>query len=287
MSYVVITPVRDESAFLPFTIESVIRQTILPAEWIIVNDGSQDNTGEIIEQYASRHSWIRPLHLADRGFRKSGGGVVDAFNEGYAKLSPRSWDFVVKLDGDLEFAPDYFEKCLCHFGKDPRLGIGGGSISNRMPDGSDQPEKGPAFHVRGATKIYKQQCWADIAPLWAAPGWDTLDEVKANMKGWTTRTFPELSIVQHRVTGGADGMWRDRVKNGRANFICGYHPLFMLAKCVSRIASPPYVVGALGLTWGYLTGYLCRTARVDDAALIKYVRRQQLSRLSGGSTIWK
>ena len=124
--YVVITPVRNEESYLPLTIESVTRQSIFPLEWVIVNDGSTDRTGRIIDEYAHQFSWIRTVHRPDRGFRSNGGGVMEAFNAGYAALSCRAWDFIVKLDGDLEFETDYFKKCFQRFEKEPQLGVGGG-----------------------------------------------------------------------------------------------------------------------------------------------------------------
>jgi poly-beta-1,6-N-acetyl-D-glucosamine synthase len=285
--YVVITPVRDEEAYLRHTVESVIRQTVRPTEWVIVNDGSTDGTGAIMDQYAGEYAWIHPLHRTNRGFRKSGGGVVEAFNEGLTSLTCRDWEFIVKLDGDLSFQPDYFERCFAHFESDPRLGMGGGVIHNVMADGTLKFEGGPAFHVRGATKIYRRQCWEDIGGYWPAPGWDTLDEVKANMKGWTSGSFPELPLTHYRVTGAADGSWRNQVKNGKSDFICGYHPAFMFAKCISRLACRPYVLGSIGLAYGFIAGYLTQTPQVNDPALIRYLRSQQLGRLWGGATIWK
>ncbi|MGB6729294.1 MAG: glycosyltransferase family 2 protein, partial [Terracidiphilus sp.] len=112
MRYVIITPVRDEEEHLEGTIESVCSQTVLPTEWVIVDDGSSDNTGTIADRYAEMHSWIHVLHRQNRGFRKSGGGVMEAFYDGYNTLQCRDWDFLVKLDGDLSFAADYFEKCF-------------------------------------------------------------------------------------------------------------------------------------------------------------------------------
>ena len=93
----------------------------------------------------------------------------------------------------------------------------------------------PQFHVRGATKIYRRACWESIGGLWMAPGWDTIDEVKANMMGWKTYSFPELRLIHHRFTGSAEGLLQDRVKHGLACYISGYHPLFMAAKCASRL----------------------------------------------------
>jgi glycosyltransferase involved in cell wall biosynthesis len=286
--YVIITPARDEEAFLKQTIESVISQTVRPAEWVIVNDGSTDRTAEIIEESSRQYPWIRGVHRADRGFRKSGSGVMEAFIDGYATLSCRDWEFIIKLDGDLSFGPDYFEKCFKHFQSDPRLGVGGGAIYNLMPDGTWRFERGgPTFHVRGATKIYRRACWEDIGGLWLGTGWDTLDEVKANMRGWVTRNFSDVHLVQHRATGVADGRWGNLVKNGRANYISGYHPIFMLAKCISRVRYRPYVIGSIALLYGFVTGYLKAAPRVNDPELVGYLRRQQLGRLWGRETIWR
>src|SRR5271166_5502020 len=271
--FVIITPVRNEEALVHQTIESVISQTVRPAEWVIVNDGSTDRTAEILEWYSCQYRWIQVIQRKNRGYRKSGGGVIEAFNDGYAALRCWDWGFVVKLDGDLSFGPHYFQKCFEYFESEPRLGLGGGVIYNLMPDGTHKFESGgPTFHVRGATKIYRRECWEDIGGLWPAPGWDTLDEVKANMQGWTTRNFSNLHLLQHRITGGTDGSWRNLVKNGRANHFSGYHPFFMLAKCLSRILRRPYVAGSLALAYGFLTGYLKCTPQVDDPELIAYLR---------------
>lgn len=285
--YVVITPVRDEEKYLGATIESMIRQTLLPAEWVIVNDGSKDRTRDIIESYARSHSWITPVHRADRGYRKSGGGVVEAINAGLDALGTSDWEFVAKFDGDLTFGFDYFEKCFEEFAADPDLGLGGGVICFSGGDGLATVEKAPSFHVRGATKIYRRACWEQIGGLLLAPGWDTFDEVKANSLGWKTRSFPQLRLMHHRDTGAADGIWRSSVKYGRANYICGYHPLFMLCKCARRILQKPYVTGAAGLVYGFISGYLGRVPRVNDQAAIAYLRREQVKRLWGRETIWR
>ena len=284
--YVVITPVRDEEAYLRFTFESMIAQTVRPAEWIVVNDGSTDGTAAIIDAYAAQHSWIRPVHRGNRGFRRAGGGVVEAFNDGWSALHTDDWDFIVKMDGDLTFEPAYFENCLAKFHNDPRLGIGGGVICY-IENGRKRFEACPEFHVRGATKIYRRECWDAIGGFLPAAGWDTMDEVKANMLGWGTRSFPELHLQHHRYTGTAEGIWDGLVKNGRANYICGYHPLFMLAKCLRRLPQKPYLLGSLALLYGFTTGYLKRIPQASDMPTIDFLRRQQLSRLCGRQTIWR
>ena len=284
--YVIITPVRDEEAYIRETLKSVTTQTILPSEWIIVNDGSTDRTGEIADQQARENPWIKVIHTENRGFRQAGTGVIEAFYNGYKAISQKDWEFVVKLDGDLSFDPDYFEECFGEFGKNPRLGIGGGMIYN-LVEGDLRCETHPMFHVRGATKIYKRECWDDIGGLIKAPGWDTLDEVKANMVGWQTRSFPKLRVVHHRFTGSADGTWRNFVKNGLANYISGYHPVFMAVKCAKRLFQKPYMVAALGLLDGFITGYVKNIPQVPDKALIRYLRQQQLKRLFLRQSIWK
>jgi biofilm PGA synthesis N-glycosyltransferase PgaC len=278
--YIIITPVRDEAAHIIKTIAAVRSQTVRPLHWIVVDDGSTDGTSEILDTHASETPWIHAIHRPNRGRRVNGGGVMEAFYSGFAMLTETSWDYLVKLDGDLSFGSDYFERCFAEFEADSRLGIGGGTVY-QIEEGEEKVDSvgDPPFHVRGATKIYRRECWSQIAPLVQAPGWDTIDEVKANMSGWTTRTFPAIRIFQHKPTGSADGAWRNAFKNGRANYVTGYDPACMLAKCLKRALKRPMIVEGLGLAIGFCSGYINRLPRVPDADVIAYLRRQQRRRL--------
>ena len=284
--YVIVTPVRDEEEHLENTLQAVIAQVIRPERWIIVNDGSSDSTASIAERYAHQHHWITVVHRSDRGARKNGSGVIEAFNEGYKQLQGVEWDFIVKLDGDLTFPPDYVQRCLQEFDRDPSLGVGGGALYN-ITESGPQFEPHPWFHVRGATKIYRKACWEQIGHLWSGTGWDTIDEVKANMAHWSTRTFPEIHAFHHRMTGAAEGGWRDNVKNGQGSYIAGYHPLYVLARCIRRVRRKPYVVGAVAMLYGFIAARWKQVNRIDDPQVIRFVQAQQLNRLFGRTTVWK
>lgn len=278
--YIVITPVRDEEGCISRTIESMASQTIRPMQWIIVNDGSSDRTGTIAESAARRYSWICVIHRSNRGFRKSGSGVIEAFYDGYSLIADQGWEFIVKLDGDLSFQPDYFEACFSEFKVEPRLGLGGGMVC-ALQDGKLKEESSgdPPFHVRGATKIYRRACWEQICPLVKAPGWDTIDEVKANMHGWCTRTFRDIPLLQHKPTGSADGIWRNWYKNGVGSYVTGYHPLFVLGKAIKRSFENPIGFASIALLAGFFSGYLRNMEQASDKYTIRYLRHQQLRRL--------
>jgi glycosyltransferase involved in cell wall biosynthesis len=265
----------------------VAGQTLPPIEWVIIDDGSSDGTWEILQEAASRHSWIHPVKRADRGFRHSGAGVVDAFYDGLEALNRTDWHFLVKLDGDLSFAADYFAGCLGRFEQDPKLGIGGGLICAAV-NGAMVAESrfDPAFHVRGATKIYRRACWDAIGGLLRCPGWDGMDEIKANMLGWRTATFPEFKVRHFRPAGLAYGRWKDWVKGGRGNYIAGYHPLFMVAKSLRRFGIKPYGIASFGLLTGYFGSCLKREPRIADPRAVRYIRQQQINRLLGRKSIW-
>jgi poly-beta-1,6-N-acetyl-D-glucosamine synthase len=278
--YVIITPVRDEVSYIKHTLLSVIEQTIIPVQWIIVDDGSTDGTGEILNQYSKKYDWITVVHRPNRGSRKSGGGVIEAFYDGYAFIKYSNWDFLVKLDGDLSFPSDYFQKCFEHFVQQPKLGIGGGTVCGIINGEWKEESTGdPPFHVRGATKVYRRSCWEKISPLIMAPGWDTIDEVKANFYGWTTNTFRNLALRQHKATGSADGHWQNWFKNGLANYNTGYHPIFMIAKCLKRALQKPSSLMSVALWSGYCSGYFRRISQVQESEVIFYLRHQQICHL--------
>jgi glycosyltransferase involved in cell wall biosynthesis len=261
-------------------------QTILPREWILVDDGSRDSTPRIIQEAASRYPWIRAVSRTDRGFRQWGAGIIEAFYAGYDCIAFPQWDYLCKLDGDLSFASDYFASCFTKFEQDPRLGIGGGVLYHDE-NGKRVLEKTPAFHVRGGVKIYRRACWDSLDGLWIGPGSDTVDEVKANMMGWSSRSFADLPMTHHRFTGASWGRWGGLIKDGKIDYVTGYHPLFVTAKVLKRTLRRPYVLGALAHLYGYITACRQRLRRIDDQQVIAYLRQQQLARLFGGETIWK
>jgi poly-beta-1,6-N-acetyl-D-glucosamine synthase len=302
--YVVISPVRNEAQYIEKTISSMLCQTISPVAWVLVNDGSTDDTAKIIDFWASQRDWIIPVHRADpsrktplprrvagekpqqRGRRAREAKEIEAFYTGFNQLQCKDWDFLVKLDGDVGFEPDYFERCFQEFEIDQGLGIGGGVICHVI-NGELCVEVTSRFHVRGATKIYRRACWDEIGGVIRGAGWDTLDEAKANMRGWTSRSFDNVAIAHYRYTGAANGQWQNWVKNGTWNYICGYHPAFMLLKCVKRVFTKPYIVSPVGLLYGFLLGWIQKIPQVDDHELIRYVKDQQLRRLCFRTTIWK
>ena len=190
--YVVITPVRDEEAYLRFTLESMIAQTVRPIEWIIVDDGSSDGTGEILDDYSRRRSWIRGLHRENRGFRKSGGGVVEAFNAGYAALATADWDYIVKLDGDLTFEPDYFQKVFRTLSKRPASGPGRRNNHCHILNGIKTTEPHPAsFTYAAQPRSIERFAGMRSAASGPRPDLGHLGpEVKANMLGWKSKKLP-------------------------------------------------------------------------------------------------
>lgn len=284
---VIISPVRNEGKHLQHTIRSMVAQTLRPKLWVLVNDGSTDDTAAQIDAASREYSWIKTVHRKDRGARKAGGGVIETFYDGYSLIEKEDWDYIVKFDGDLSFEPDYFEKCIARFEGDSKLGVGGGLICGLVNGVLEEESTGdPRFHVRGATKIYRRECWNDIGGLLKSSGWDTLDEVKANMCGWTSYSFRELKLLHHRPAGAADGAWKNWVKNGRANYFSGYHPVFMLLKCAKRVFEKPYGLAALGLLTGFVSGYFKGAPQVPDRALIRYLRQQQMNRLTFRQSLW-
>jgi biofilm PGA synthesis N-glycosyltransferase PgaC len=282
--YIAITPVRDEEKLLPGLIASMEAQRIKPERWIIIDDGSTDATARIVDEAAKRNQWIEAHHLSPGRKRALGGESV------IMKFLPRTvyeqYDFILRLDADITFPPQFLELLLAEFEKDSSLGIAGAVLHE--PDGDGWREiKVPGFHTRGAVKMYSRKCFAAIGGLYAGMGWDTIDEVQAMMLGFKTRSFRHIVAYHHRPQGSAGGLVRGRFATGQAAYSLGYLPVFMLARAVRRMFYPPLLIGSLMLTAGYVSGYLKRTPRAASPELMRFIRRQQLRRLLMMESVWR
>lgn len=280
-AYIIITPVRNEGRHLQQTIDSVASQTLRPQKWIIVNDGSTDNTSQLIDAAAARHPWIETVHRGDRGFRKTGGGVIEAFNEGLRRVDGHSWEFIVKLDCDLVFGPDYFEELIGRFVADSRLGIASGVYVEQHPGNGEWNEvKMPAYHAAGASKVVRRECFAQIGGFIMNRGWDTVDEIKAMAKGWKTTHFRELKMKHLKPEGSSIGLVRTNVMLGEIYYLTGGSVGFLILKLAHRFVHRPVFVGGLAMFWGYLRMAARRKPTLVSAEEARCYRALLLGRIT-------
>ena len=282
-SYLAITPARDEEQFLPGLIASMAAQRRLPQRWIIIDDGSVDGTAQILDQAARQHRWIEPIHLERNRPREAGGeSVVMQF------LPREAWqsvDFIFRLDADLSFASDFVELMLKEFAANPQLGIAGARLYEPFNNHWHEVPAIHSFHTRGATKMYSAECFAAIEPLEGCPGWDTIDEIRALMRGFKTQSFRHIRAYHHRPQGEAAGAWRGYFGKGQTAYFIGYSPIFMLARVARMAVTRP--ISASCMAAGYFESQLKRRPKVNDTELIGFIRRQQVRRLLMLDSVWR
>ena len=262
MKYVVISPVKDEERHVEHTLRSMAQQTVKPVRWIIVDDGSRDRTPELIDGYREKNDFIQIIRNPPGQARQPGGGVVRAFNVGYEAAKEHDYDLVVKLDCDLSFEPDYFEKLIGQFAADPKLGIASGVYLEDVKDHGWTVITMPEYHAAGASKVVRRECFEQIGGFVASRGWDTVDEIRAIARDWRTGHFTALQMKHWKPEGAGIGLWRTNIMHGEIYYLTGGGFLFFILKVLHRMRSKPYVTGGLGMFWGYLRSVLKRKDRL-------------------------
>jgi hypothetical protein len=285
LRYALITPARNEGAFLENTIRSVVAQTRRPIKWIIVSDGSTDQTDDIVTSYALQYHWIEllrmPEHL-DRQFASK----AHCFNAGYAHLEEMSFDLVGNLDADITFGPDYYEFLLGKFSQFPELGVAGTPFVEDF-DRVDKHSYSHPFanleHVSGACQMFRRACFEAIGgyvPI-KGGGIDSLAVTTARMKGWKTRTFLEQICYHHRKMGTAThGPLMARFRHGQEDYRAGNHPLWQLLRASFQMREKPFVLGGLFLTAGYSWAWARKIDSPIPAEVRAFRRKEQVARLT-------
>lgn len=284
LAYVLITPARNEESHIDHVIRSVVAQTVLPKQWVIVSDGSTDRTDEIVRSHAQHHPWITLQRRQPRASRDFG-GKAHAVNAAYESLRASAFDLVGNLDADITVPPDYYEYLIGRFVEIPRLGVAGTPFveDREHPDRHNYAHGfADLNHVSGACQFFKRACFEEIGgytPI-TGGGIDWVAVTSARMRGWTTRTFVERVCFHHRAMGTADrGLARARFRHGREEYLVGGHPLWQLLRGVYQMRNPPRVLGGLCLVAGYLSAWIRRESSPVPAELRAFHRREQLTRL--------
>jgi len=277
LSYVLITPARNEEAFIEQTIKSVIGQTILPLKWVIVSDGSTDDTDEIVKKYVTLHSWIELLQMPERAERHFA-GKVHAFNAAFAKVKELDYNIIGSLDADISFDdPDYFDFLLKKFAQDPELGVAGTPF--REGDVQYDYRFSRKEHVSGACQLFRRECFESIGgyvPL-KAGAIDLTAVVTARMKGWKTETFTEKFCMHHRRMGTAKAnILLATFKSGYGDYPMGVHPIWQLCRSIYQMSRKPMIVGGIFLMAGYLWAMLKRVPTPISMEFVHFRRKEQM-----------
>jgi len=280
MPYVLITPSRNEARFIETTIQSVIKQTVLPSKWVIVNDGSTDETASIVDRYTAKYSWIELINLPARKERNFA-AKVHAFKAGQEKVKNIEYEVIGNLDADVSLDEDHFEFLLGKFREDSHLGVAG-TVFREPGYNSETDSFEGQNYVSGQCQIFRRRCFEEIGGYFPskAGGIDWMAVKTARMMGWKTRSFREKSFYHHRVLGTAErGVLASSFAYGKKDYILGGHPLWELFRCAYRMTKRPYLVGGIALFAGYLAALLSRTERPVSDELMGFHRREQMVKL--------
>ena len=282
--YLLISPCRNEADYMRQTLDSVIAQTVLPAKWVIVDDGSTDETPQILAQYAAQYPWIQIVTRQDRGHRAVGPGVIDAFYSGYAAVNPDDFDYLCKLDLDLRLPPQYFEILMQRMAANPLIATcsgkayieeGGKLIDERHGDETSL----------GMTKFYRVACFKAIGGFVREVMWDGIDCHRCRMMGWIACSWnePDLRFVHLRPMGSSQqGVYTGRMRHGYGQYFMGTGFWFMAASALSRTNQSPYILGSAAMLWGWVKSALQGLPRYPDLEFRAFLRHYQMRALLVG-----
>ncbi|MFZ2160725.1 MAG: glycosyltransferase family A protein [Sideroxyarcus sp.] len=275
--YVLISPCRNEADFMRQTLDTVIAQSIRPARWVIVDDGSTDETPRILADYANRHDWIMIVTRADRGRRAVGPGVIEAFYAGYERINPDNYDYLCKLDLDLRLPTRYFENLIERMENNPRIATCSGKAYIEKNGGLVNERHGDETSI-GASKFYRMSHFRQLGGFVREVMWDGIDCHRCRMNGLIACSWddPELRFVHLRPMGSSQkSIFTGRMRHGYGQYFMGTGLVFILASAVYRIPEKPYVLGGLAILWGWLRSALQRKPRYGDLEFRKFLRSYQ------------
>ncbi len=284
--YLIITPCRNEADYARQTLDTIVAQTIRPKLWVIVDDGSTDQTPAILAEYAQKHDWIKVVRREDRGSRSVGPGVIDAFYAGLETVSDlKDFDYLCKLDLDLNLPEGYFQGLIERMEDNPRIGTCSGKAYFINDQGKSISEGiGDDVSV-GASKFYRRTCFEQIGGFVRQVMWDGIDCHRCRMLGWVPCSWDDddIRFIHLRPMGSSQkGILAGRFRWGYGQYFMGTSLAYITASALYRMTRPPLFFGGVAIWCGYVWSHLTGKPRYEDVAFRRFVRKCQWSFLMRG-----
>jgi biofilm PGA synthesis N-glycosyltransferase PgaC len=291
----IISPVRNEAPHIARVAQAMAAQELAPTRWIVIDDGSTDETLERLLELEQQMPFLTVMRAPQSGpadgarDRLAQAVEVRNFNIALAYAQSESaemhgsdqYTHVMKLDGDIELPPNYLRVLLERFARDRTLGIAGGVLVEPVADGGMRRVQIPSYHVHGALKCYSQACFAAIGGVQERLGWDTIDQTYARMRGFQTRSFPDLVSVHHRPLASADGALRGHARHGLCAYIAHYAPMWVALRSLKVGRRSPVGLSGIAFLYGYARAAALRVERVPDPEYRSFTRRELRMRMLG------
>ena len=281
--FVLLTAAKNEEQYIEYAIRSVVRQTIHPLAWFIVDDGSTDRTAEIIRDYAKVFPCVR-LVSRECGQERSFGAQYRAINMAYALAQELNFDFIGVQDADIEVESDgYYEGLLAVFARDARLGVAGGYIFERKGEQWRRRHANSPDAVAGGIQMFRRACFDQIggySPLLFG-GEDWLAQIDAKRAGWMVSALPDLAAHHFRPTSSADGRLKGLFRLGMMDASFGSYPVFEVLKCARRLRERPILLASFVRLFGYLWFRATIRAPLLPETTVAYLRREQIRKIYG------
>ncbi len=281
MNYVLITAARNEQSVIAHTLASVVSQTRLPARWVIVDDGSEDGTAEIVAEYARAHPWIELVRRPPRP-QRSFAGKAHSVNAGLDRVQGLDFEVMGNLDADVSFEPGYMQFLMEKFAANAELGVAGTPFTEAGGYDSTKDSFEGQHYVAGPCQLFRYQCFRDIGGYVPNPagGVDWIAVMTARMKGWRVQCFPEKRFHHHRSMGTAGrGPLAALFSYGEKDYYLGGSPVWQLFRVTYRMAKRPFVTGGLALLFGYTWAAVRRVRRPVTPELMRFHRQDQMRKL--------
>ena len=280
-TYTLVTPARNEAAYIPGVIESVLGQTVRPAKWVIVSDGSTDETDNIVVLASKSNPFIQLIRVAGQTKRSFGSKAL-AFKEGYEALKDVVFDYVGNLDADVTLEPHYYQRMLEEMSKNSRLGVASGVCWDKTNSGFKRTISS-LNHAVGAVQFWRRECFEAVGGYHPATvgGIDSLAELIARMKCWETRSFPDLPIYHHKPVDSSNGKTGALIsyRAGMTEYHIGSHPFFAVLKAIKHWRQVPILVSIFIRLFGYGKLWVTGTRRDAPEELVAYLKKEQLAKL--------
>lgn len=276
--HIIITPLYNEEKFLSTFISSIINQTLVPFQLILVDDNSTDNSKAIIEEYTSKYNWIKYVYHSSANSKSQGKKVINAFNFGTTQCNIEEADFISKIDCDLEFPENYFEKIAEGFSLNPKLGITGGIIEELSNKETWEEIPQAPYHIRGALKSYRIECFKEIGGLLPVLGWDGLDEMNALYRGWETQIISN-GVKHFRPASKDYNKVKLSYELGIANYKNGANIFLASIRAIIKSKQKPYLRVGFSFIKGYTYAFKKRMTKNVDKKLARFINKFHTKRL--------